>query len=87
MGMKEVRQAFVSEVGTAATVSSATMSYETLDTIQYQRLEFRGAFVADNAPFSIRSDRIPPSGDLLEAARATAARLLKERKPGEGQPT
>lgn len=89
MGMVDVRNAFNGEVKGAATLTSATMNYERVDAIDFQRLEFEGSFVADNTPFVIRSDRIAPQGDLMEAARATAARLLREhdRKPGEGQPT
>ena len=79
MGIADVRNAFAAALGEHGQVSSATKSIERHDGTEYDRLVFIGTFVADNAPFTIRSDRIRPGGSLLEAARATAAELLKQR--------
>jgi hypothetical protein len=79
MSIADVRKAFGEALGPHGTVTAARKTIDRHDEVEYDRLEFEGIFVADSAPFDIRSDRIRPGGDLAEAARAVAARLLKER--------
>jgi hypothetical protein len=79
MGIADVRKAFADALGAYGTVTKATKTIDRHDGVEYDRLEFEGVFVADNAPFTIRSDRIRPGGDLATAARLTAEGLLKQR--------
>lgn len=76
MGVRELREAFNEVSGQTANCVKAFMDYKTLGGIQYQILIFSGNY-ADGAGWVIQSEPIRPSGDLAQAARATAESLLQ----------
>lgn len=84
MAIKDVRNAFNSAAEGVATANVALMNIERASDSEFQRLEFQGTLVADGSPFKIRSDRIRAGGDLIEAAKATAATLRQQQGGSNG---
>lgn len=80
MGVSDLKDAFNSVAEPAYSAQKAFLSYETKDTIQFQRLKFSGTS-QDGTQFEITSDSVRPSGDVLSAARETAQRLLARKPP------
>lgn len=78
MGAKELRAAFNEVAAPAATCIKALLEYERAGGAEHQVAYFSGNY-ADGSGFAIKSDRIPPSGDVNLAARATAERLLQQK--------
>lgn len=81
MGVREMRQAFNEVAGAEATCIKALLEYEPDPggLVQWQVLYFSGNY-ADGSGFSIKSDRIRPNGDVLEMTRATAERVLAQKR-------
>jgi hypothetical protein len=79
MGVADLRKAFNNAAGAVANCTKARLTYERANGFEYQRLEFDGFIVANSQPFTVRSDRIPPQGDLIKATSATAANLVQQQ--------
>lgn len=73
MGIAEIRQAFQTALPDRYSCTSAKMRYGRQGEQEVQLLEFEGIGPAD--AFKIVSDPIPPNGNLLAAAAATAAKV------------
>jgi hypothetical protein len=80
LGVAELKQAFNEVAEPAFSAQKAYLSYETKDTIQFQRLKFSGTS-QDGTQFEVASDQVRPGGDVLSAARETAQRLLARKPP------
>lgn len=80
MGVADLRDAFNAVGAPRYTCQRATLRYEPGDGIQFQRLEFYGSD-ASGAPFSAKSDRLPPDTDVNKAAAAVAQALLDKDVP------
>lgn len=79
-GIKGIRDAFNAELGAAGSCRTALLDYLRQGGIEYQILQFSGNW-ADGSPFSIKSDRVLPKGDVQAMAAATAQQLLKTKGP------
>lgn len=79
MGARELRSAFNEVGGDQAKCIKALLEYERANDTEWQVLYFSGTY-ADGSTFAIRSDRIRPNSDVNEMARATAARLLEQKR-------
>lgn len=79
MGVKELRQAFNETSAPTATCMVALLEYESANDTQWQILYFSGNY-ADGQGFTIKSNRIRPNGDVNQAARETAERLLQQAR-------
>lgn len=79
MGIADIKAAFNEASRPQAACLVALLEYEQANDTQYQVLYFSGNF-ADGEPFVIRSDRIRPNGDVTAMARATAERVLGQKK-------
>lgn len=79
-GVKGIRDAFNLEMGDAGACRVALLDYIRQGGTEWQILDFSGTW-ADGSPFSIKSDRIPPKGDVQAVAAATAQQLLKTKGP------
>lgn len=77
MGVAELREAFNAVAEPTASCNQAFLTYERAHDTEFQRLAFSGRRV-DGAEFTIRSDLIRPGAEVLEVARQTAQRLLKD---------
>jgi hypothetical protein len=80
MGIAEVKAAFQQTIGDAYDCTLALMDIEHAHGIEYQRLFFRVSG-PDGVKEEIRSDQIRPGGDLIQAAKDTALRLLNQKTP------
>ncbi len=73
MSAADLRNAFNSGAGDAATCNMALLNYERADGREWQVLTFRGSKASGEA-FEVMSGRQPPDSDILaEAARLGAA--------------
>lgn len=81
MSISGVRDAF-NEVGTLSgvTCTMALMDMVRADGVEWTVLTFRGIDPGGNE-FEVKSDRIPPGGSNIEAARVTAQRQIDSGKP------
>lgn len=78
MGARELRDAFNQVAVSAASCVKALLEYEQAGGTEYQVVYFSGSY-ADGSGFAIRSDRIPIGGDVMQMAKATAERVLKQK--------
>jgi len=78
MGVKELREAVTAALDGKAVCTRATLSYDHVDGVEWQILEFSGNF-ADGTAFTIKSAPVPGRGDLIQASRDTAQQLLQKR--------
>lgn len=77
MGASDLRDAFNDEAGGKLTCARATLQYLTDDTVQYQILTFYGTDWSARA-FEVKSERLRPETDVMQAARAVARKFVDE---------
>lgn len=79
MGARELRDAFNQTTVPAASCSKALLEYERGNDTEWQVLFFTGSY-ADGSGFAIKSDRIRPGGNVEEMVKATAERVLQQKR-------
>lgn len=79
MGARELRDAFNQVAEPAATCIKGFLEYENANDTQWQVTYFSGNY-ADGSGFAIKGDRLRPGGDITEMVKATAERLLKQKR-------
>lgn len=79
MGAKQLREAFNAVAGSTATCHAALLDYVRQNGTDWQILIFHG-ICADGTAFEVKSDLIPPNGNVEAAARKTAEIMLEQRK-------
>lgn len=79
MTIKDVKDAFQEAVGSQYSCTMALMDMVREHGAEFQVLRFRGND-PDGAEFEIISDHLRGDTDLIQAAKDTAGRLLKEKK-------
>lgn len=79
MGVRELAAAFNEVSKPEAVCIKALLEYERANDTEWQICYFSGNY-ADGSGFSIKSNRIRPNGDVNQAARETAARLLEQKR-------
>lgn len=75
MSVSDLREAFNSVASPRYTCDRALLNYDRTEGREWQLLTFSGRG-ADGNGFEIVSGKVGPSGDLAQAARETAQRLL-----------
>jgi hypothetical protein len=80
MSAADLLAAFNGAADPAFTATSATLGYERVKDIEYQRLTFAG-HKADGSPFEAKSELLRPETNVNDAATAVAQTLLKSQKP------
>lgn len=79
MGVKELRESFNLTASPDAVCQKALLEYVPGQGTEFQVLFFSGNW-SDGTGFTIKSERIRPSADVNQAARATAEQLLQRKK-------
>lgn len=79
MGARELRDTFNLTASPTAVCQKALLEYVPGQGTEFQVLYFSGSY-ADGTGFTIKSDRIRPSGDVNAMARATAEQLLQRKR-------
>lgn len=79
MTIKDVKDAFQEAVGSEYSCTMTLMDMVREHGAEFQVFRFRGNDAAGE-PFEIVSDHLRGETDLIQAAKDTASRLLKEKK-------
>lgn len=79
MSIRAVLDAFNEVAAPTAVGQKALLEYVPGQGTEFQVLYFSGSY-ADGVGFTIKSDRIRPSGDVNAMARATAEQLLQRKR-------
>ena len=79
MGTKDLVIAFNAAAAPYATCGRAELGYDRSHDTEWQILTFYGT-KADGTPFEIKADKVRPGGDIVQATREAAARLVNQGK-------